>query len=981
MVIISPKQADSVSDNDSISLTSTIGSAHSENEFFEVKKILAENPNSKTATFLIQWEGYPVSRATWEPRKQIRHLRSVINEWRQTQKLEQSGIQESFDTAAWAAAREKSEDERQSRKVRRAIKRKRLQKATKKELDWDLDFKSCVKTEKSENGLMTTDDIPENTIKKEPEEKNLVNLLPKSNRNRRKIISDDDEDNDTTETPETTDFHTRDIIPTNLQKSESPVDSFFQARPLNSTEPVIEVCLSPPMRMDQNNELKDYASNPNLEYSSNVIEEPEYPQEDVLEQKVNQNQNDSVKEVVLGADNSSFISLDFGNIQMISENYLKDTIMATKKIHFNQLCIAQDFQSQYCSIKSPVIWQESFTSVDPNDRDTTKKIEIVFNELVIRCAGLLAVVNKFIILMFPVRREEWRFIDQSPEISAEFRLRYSIFSNNFRDKLPIHTETSYEMVSRSPSLFGESRKLLIMKLLDRLIPRYENCQSTCKYFLLFPPSASKMANFVKFCLISYHPNIKVYGSMTEGSWDTFNQTQTLSTASHTTENETLRVVLIHESAITELFRIPNLSIILNNTKTTFWQFSDGSSKHSLYPSFYSPPNLQLGNITATELYPHGCAVFLTPSFLVAEPKSAINFIRWFVAEKIQKHIVPCRFVGAHNLPSFVLDVAKSKASEASSYEKRHAKNPKKKEVLKERFLDYQTCKIRWGLYNELFKLSQYYLNNSGCQKTFESVLLQAPSMINPDNEHELIRWFAAWSLINSDIFRKFLVIGTGLSSTPHAKYLKECPVKNRDSISKLKKQTPKTSSFIPDEVEGLKKGTLDRNLSITLNTQNTKPLSEGASKGVNLSLTNKSLETRISEASRDLSETMNSNPNYLRNTSSNLNTLEPELGFRTMNTPLLGATQNPGSKPFDSEPIVHNRKEKDNLNENLIHKLPVTSKVEEDNKAAHKPAIELKELKFEATTEWYKRLRARGSGWEHVTVTEFSEARKLLEFM
>lgn len=245
MVVNSPKEAELVSDNDSISLTSTIASAHSENEFFEVKRILAENPNSNTATFLIQWEGYPVSRATWEPRKQIRHLRSVINEWRQTQKLEQSGAQESFDTAAWAAAREESEDERQSRKIRRAIKRKRLQRATNPDSDWNLDFKPFEITEKNINCSFNVEKTSKNIIKNEPEEKKYVNLLPKSNRNRRKIISDDDDD-------ETTDFLEQKAPNTNIRESDRPFVSFFQAQPPISTAPVVEVCLSPLLKIDQN---------------------------------------------------------------------------------------------------------------------------------------------------------------------------------------------------------------------------------------------------------------------------------------------------------------------------------------------------------------------------------------------------------------------------------------------------------------------------------------------------------------------------------------------------------------------------------------------------------------------------------------------------------------------------------------------------------------------------------------------------------
>jgi hypothetical protein len=36
---------------------------------------------------------------------------------------------------------------------------------------------------------------------------------------------------------------------------------------------------------------------------------------------------------------------------------------------------------------------------------------------------------------------------------------------------------------------------------------------------------------------------------------------------------------------------------------------------------------------------------------------------------------------------------------------------------------------------------------------------------------------------------------------------------------------------------------------------------------------------------------------------------------------------------------------------------------------------ELKEVKFEATTTWYKRVQKEGGGWEHIRVEGFEAAR------
>ncbi|RKF65423.1 hypothetical protein GcC1_121002 [Golovinomyces cichoracearum] len=1596
MVIKSSTQKEPGSDNDSISLTSTILSAHSENELFEVKKILAENPESNTATFLIQWEGYPVSRATWEPRRQIRHLRPIIKEWRHRQKLEQSGILESFDTKAWATARDESEDERKSRKIRRAIKRKRLQRAANPESDWDVQLYHRGKKSQDLNDEDGLEGTPKNITKEELgvkyKHKSRKSTIPKTTRNRRKVISDD----------EATDLSAQETVTSNLRRSESPFVSFFQAQPKNPASPMFEKHISsqlPPMspqkrpstqsqhrstslsnstssdeslaqilrrsraqqsssthtknssthpedepqttmsrlhsessssediplvkqsqrrcrrrkiqafndvpdlsastadmtstnksflpsldgenanntdesiflpdntsgqgknpqnkltqktnsdpiskiktedqihpnlidsktnerepnrtensltsvigtksipgnpdnsnpryvdhlnrdavsreassiistekekfppreaseanprtesrlghnykqlrllnevestesrephllldrekktsspripirtqidvgssgysfnpgksssdeprekqpkfqsltpnqhdnvdktfyhgsnsqriqtsttpsqaresakflendqftvtglqtepeifpknhlslslaissnnqRANQSSEKKKIhsrnsvqPSNLDLNPSSNLLKsistdnqsianlppvsndrsdtlseiltpiisplhkksgtlnrdgggnlghpskalshsldkncrnisrrslyssgdenleehgdtrnnveilmssfqtneynlkdpkickpgeqssrdsatpkqvfekslgkdfdkknplaskiQPESPtltpsissdvqkKADLLfksaetistqipsdtqkicpkdHQKMNHSStlpcglnetsqlrlndnlkskliqatthidevssthsrdksvnlrigiskqrstnsmNSIVKEVVLGNENQNSAFLNFGKLKLSTEITLKSTIIAVDKIHFNQLCIAQDFQTQDRLKEFPVLWQENISVVNPNDKNAMKIIEMIFNQLVLRSAGLAATVSEYTILLFPVKREEWRYIDQSPEVSPEFRLRYAIFSNRVSDKQKFMPRADNMLKNQSLLLFYESKKALTMELLHDFIPKRKNCSRLCRYYLLFPPAVSRMADFVKFCLNFCNIDFKVYGSMTEGSWDHFSQ-----------DNESVkegffRVVLIHELAITEIFRIPNLAPILNNTDTVFWQFSDGSLRRPLYPSNYLNLRSKFGDITATELFPHGYAVLLTPSFLVAEPKAAFELIRWFIVERIQKQVPPCRFVGAHNLTSFVLDVAKSKASEAASYEKRHAKDPRKSHVLRERLLDYATCNIRWCLYSELSKLNEYHLTDVGFEENSESCLIQAPSIINADNEHELIRWFAAWSVMKSDIFRKFIVIGTGSSNAPQAKYLKEFPRKDRDYKQNFR-TTPQSSTTTLAGTKVLQKQVDDDRLSMFRRAQTLNTVVTEISSVRKIAPTCNSPTTTVNNARRDLSGPVNSSLYHLSNRDKGHGQLPSDQVDMSSRIPLSGKNQIFLSEDVNRDEKSHTRETKTHSELEFENKPTQPARIEYDCKDIRQSVTELKELKFEATTEWYHRLKARGSGWEHITITEYPNIWQLLDF-
>lgn len=87
--------------NDDISITSTESTVDSEKEYL-VKQILAQGKVKGTTQFLIEWEGYPLGRATWEPRRNIPP--SLLAQWSKTRIKQREGKIPKFDIDEWRVA-------------------------------------------------------------------------------------------------------------------------------------------------------------------------------------------------------------------------------------------------------------------------------------------------------------------------------------------------------------------------------------------------------------------------------------------------------------------------------------------------------------------------------------------------------------------------------------------------------------------------------------------------------------------------------------------------------------------------------------------------------------------------------------------------------------------------------------------------------------------------------------------------------------
>lgn len=488
-------------------------------------------------------------------------------------------------------------------------------------------------------------------------------------------------------------------------------------------------------------------------------------------QKARQEIGARAKPVYFGQNELEPVLLDFGDITNGQDSPWKREFNNLDKVVFRHICIAQDLQAQQGYIQRRTIFRGSLLAADAENQETAKVLEKVRDELVVRSAGLLASLPTFAIVLFPALRDEWSYLEASSDFPTEGQLRYLVFELD-RDINQFHSDEIKKMG------FGEPcRKLLIEMIhglnIKRLIPLSGCSQDPHKYFLLFPNTAKHISCFLATWIKEQIPQCKIYDSQKAGSWDFFRK------------NFHTGVVLVHETAAADLYLLPDLFETLRKKDFSFWCISSGDTVYPLYPSqCYGVDQSSLGQISATRLFPQGCAMLLTPSFLVAEPKRAYDLAKTFKIKNEAAMPGTWKLVCAANICNYLLDLAISKVDEKDALEIANRDVPAKDAILNDAGLSFTHCETRIKLHTFFAHLGAKGLiaspTDSGSidMEHFlhggkESHIIQADTFVDPDDEPALIEWFAAWTMRNLDVHRKFIVVGTGPTSAPRAHRMKE----------------------------------------------------------------------------------------------------------------------------------------------------------------------------------------------------------------
>jgi chromo domain-containing protein 1 len=481
------------------------------------------------------------------------------------------------------------------------------------------------------------------------------------------------------------------------------------------------------------------------------------------------------KEVIFGSQESKSIVVDFGDLEQALQHPWAQKLANLTQIRFDQMCMVKDLEAQHGFMNRQIFWQGSIAS-DLTDTESLTTIDIVVEQLRLISAGLISVFADFIILIYPAQFEEWKFLEGPANFSRDIRLRYLIFQSD----LDIRTRHK-QITSSGPNLHPidpNSYRKNIVKLIHGLnfktmLPKAKKDQNPCNFYLLFPSTANQTADFLTSWLRASKADCKIYTSQTEGSWDFFVNNPTIEAG----------VVFVHESAAGTVQQLPSLNQLLAPNKAfSFWHVADSSSPYPMFPSTLSGDfDSKLGQIITTRLFPHGHAFLLTPSFLVAEPDRTYELFKWFFRVKLLKATTGSwKLVCCHGLADYLLDLANSKASERDAFNAQHHDKPAKDAMAAKEGLSWNNCQARYFIHRLLVELQLPDTLDSlsdDCDSDRvderESPIIYADPYIDPDNEQALVNWFAGWSLLKMDVFRRFTVVGTGPSSSDRAVRLKK----------------------------------------------------------------------------------------------------------------------------------------------------------------------------------------------------------------
>jgi len=486
--------------------------------------------------------------------------------------------------------------------------------------------------------------------------------------------------------------------------------------------------------------------------------------DDYKKQKALANVGERAKNVVFGSDAIHSAFFDFGELELGQEPW-KQEFSVTTQFLFNQLCMAQDLKSQQGLLHRRALKHGSLQPADPNNPAMIKFVDHVAEELILRVGGLLSTCDNFAILLYPSKREEWSFLEQSRSI--ESRLRYTIFKHDFQpgtQHLPAKME------------FGEPyRTLLADKIqgmrLKNLLPVFPKDKDPFKFFLMFPSSEKVMAQYFSAWILASHAESQIFDSLSEGAWDFYVQ-----------NTDGFGVVLVHESMASSLHQLPSLSRILKHAGIVIWNVSDSTSLYPLFPSTLCAPDPHAGRLRFTRLFPHGCAFLLSPSFIIAEPERSYELLNWFLNKKfVNTTAGTWKLVCCHDFRGYLLDLANSKAKEKEDFEQEHKDKPAKDSMLYQKKLDFSHCETRYKLYKALVTWQLKHTkddsdSDSDDNDDNENPFVQAPKSIDQDDDEGLINWFAGWAMLKLDTYRKFPIIGTNSGNVSLATRMKEIRV-------------------------------------------------------------------------------------------------------------------------------------------------------------------------------------------------------------
>ncbi len=535
----------------------------------------------------------------------------------------------------------------------------------------------------------------------------------------------------------------------------------FQIDDVNDSPPAeLQTAKTQPLKPVTKMNLKEYKSRRNFEFLGDAV--PAH--------------------AIFGNQEAAPMLIGFTDIDKTHKHFWLPILSGIGVLNFSRIGIAQEFQTQLSSLQSNVLATGNIIS---GAEGTTMLEEIA--EWLRPCSGLIFIHSVFCVLMFPAKCEEWKFLDSSPDI--DHRLRYQIYEpksfNTAASQLDnVFAETTISSLYLNRHYLETLVDLTQNLQYQALLPPHPQGQDVHNFYLFFPKEAVTSAKYIITWLRACKPDCRIYTDKKSGSWDFFSNNPIFKAGT----------IIIHEYLLPSIFKIPRLAgLINNNAPFSFWCMDDGSCTNPFRLDYGSDDAMPSCEASMIRLFPHGGAVFLTPSFLITQPERTYDLLKWFQRKLSFSTQGTWRLVLPHQCRQYLLDLAVEKASAREKLYKNslpeHSSDDLD-EFAASQYLSYEECKARFQSYVMLDQLlkNEYMAGFPGYWEEdspddFESPVIYADESVNQNDEKALVSWFAGWTMLHLNLFRKFFVIGT----TPLKKRANESTAKRTDEGTEYKK--------------------------------------------------------------------------------------------------------------------------------------------------------------------------------------------------
>ena len=455
------------------------------------------------------------------------------------------------------------------------------------------------------------------------------------------------------------------------------------------------------------------------------------------------------------------------------------------KIRFDQLCMLEHLQNLFQSNRLPILWWSHFVPLDGSEA-LPEILDGFHQQLHVRLSAMVSITAQCILIIYP-STNEWNFI-RPMDPAAPSALKFVVLGSlpglskpkGFQELTHKNEDATSDLLVRkslSRRFFGLEFKKLFQNFDANVKQRF-------RIFLMFPPASETERFLVAWMYECCSPQLlTIFSAQAAGTWRTFS----------TIHKDETNLLIVDESMVAELCSLPNLAELM---KLSMFHMRSIAADGSLCP-FYTAGHVndipQLGAIADTMLAPHGQAILLTPGLVVAEPQTTIRLIDWFFGTRVGngKYATSTpttyRLAVCHNFSDFVLNLAISKSDERQEFMRQQREGDAYDQELEDKGLDFATCKARFVLHERLVDLEArgvISLKSNDLSDKEYSPIVYGPESIDPNNEKELVEWFAWWAIEHLDRCRKFTVIGSNSSSVGRASRMVE--IRDDDTTQQLK---------------------------------------------------------------------------------------------------------------------------------------------------------------------------------------------------